>query len=259
MPEIFSRKDAIQRGAIRYFTGKPCKNGHISERYTKKSTCVDCDSERHKAENLSDEDLACRNARHAKTKKAWRAANPERTKAKQAEYRSAECPVRRKERMRIWRTANLEKIEQYKKDNIERSRELERARNRRNPEARKIARDRHKKNNPEKYKAVIAAWVEANKEAILARRKEYRKQNLARYAAHAANRRSAKINATPAWADLEKIADMYQLAASQGLTVDHIVPLQSGLVCGLHWHGNMELISMKENIAKGNRHWPDMP
>lgn len=259
MPEILNRKDAKAADAARYFTGKPCKKGHICERYTKKSTCVDCDSARHKAENLSDEALANRNSRQAKTKKSWRASNPDHTKTKSAQYRAAECPIQRKERMRVWRIANLERLEQYKKDNVERSRELARARNKRNPEAAKIIRDRYKQNNPEKYRAVIAAWEEANRDAVVARRKEYRKQNRARYTAHAANRRSAKINATPAWADLEKITDMYRRAASQGLTVDHVVPLQSDLVCGLHWHGNMELITMRENISKGNRHWPDMP
>jgi hypothetical protein len=36
------RTYAISMGEQTYFTGKPCKNGHISPRYTKSKTCVDC-------------------------------------------------------------------------------------------------------------------------------------------------------------------------------------------------------------------------
>lgn len=36
------RKEASALGEPRYFTGKPCKNGHISERNTKSGHCMDC-------------------------------------------------------------------------------------------------------------------------------------------------------------------------------------------------------------------------
>ena len=35
--------------ASRYFTGKPCKRGHVSERWTKSSICIECDRE-HRSE-----------------------------------------------------------------------------------------------------------------------------------------------------------------------------------------------------------------
>lgn len=47
--EITTRKEAIERGLPRYFTGKPCKNGHIAERVTKKCDCVECNNERNAA------------------------------------------------------------------------------------------------------------------------------------------------------------------------------------------------------------------
>ncbi len=40
--ELISRKQAIQLGLKRYFTGKPCKNGHTQERETKTGRCFDC-------------------------------------------------------------------------------------------------------------------------------------------------------------------------------------------------------------------------
>lgn len=40
--ELISRKEAVSIGLKFYFTGKPCKNGHISKRYTAKSYCLEC-------------------------------------------------------------------------------------------------------------------------------------------------------------------------------------------------------------------------
>lgn len=43
--ELLSRTDAKQQGAKRYFTGKPCKRGHIVERQVSNASCVKCLSE----------------------------------------------------------------------------------------------------------------------------------------------------------------------------------------------------------------------
>jgi len=42
MSQIFERKEALKQGLQTYFTGKPCKRGHISERFTTTWTCVSC-------------------------------------------------------------------------------------------------------------------------------------------------------------------------------------------------------------------------
>jgi len=39
---IVSRKEAIEAGAKRYFTGKPCQHGHVAERQTRGTACVEC-------------------------------------------------------------------------------------------------------------------------------------------------------------------------------------------------------------------------
>ena len=39
---IISKKDAISSGLQRYFTGKPCKNGHLAERLVSSNVCVEC-------------------------------------------------------------------------------------------------------------------------------------------------------------------------------------------------------------------------
>ena len=40
--DIISRKDAKAQGLTHYFTGKPCKHGHIAQRLTSKGICLDC-------------------------------------------------------------------------------------------------------------------------------------------------------------------------------------------------------------------------
>lgn len=40
--EIITRRQAIERRLPKYFTGEPCKNGHIAERYLVNSSCEHC-------------------------------------------------------------------------------------------------------------------------------------------------------------------------------------------------------------------------
>lgn len=40
--KVIRYKDAKRLGLKRYFTGKPCPNGHIAERYTGKRSCTAC-------------------------------------------------------------------------------------------------------------------------------------------------------------------------------------------------------------------------
>lgn len=39
---VISRDDALAAGKTRYFTGKPCKFGHIAERYVTTANCSQC-------------------------------------------------------------------------------------------------------------------------------------------------------------------------------------------------------------------------
>lgn len=73
-----------------------------------------------------------------------------------------------------------------------------------------------------------------------------------------------KLNATPKWADKGEIKRIYkrsrQLTIETGVQhhVDHIVPLKSKFVCGLHVPANLEPIPATANKAKSNLYWPDM-
>ena len=65
--------------------------------------------------------------------------------------------------------------------------------------------------------------------------------------------------ATPKWFEAAKIAALYRKANERGLHVDHIVPLKSPIVCGLHCFDNMQLLSKEQNLHKSNHRWPNMP
>jgi hypothetical protein len=77
-------------------------------------------------------------------------------------------------------------------------------------------------------------------------------------------RKRAKDKATPAWADIELMQDLYALARAltegSGIQfhVDHQVPLTSPLVCGLHNEFNLRPIPAGDNLTKHNRTWPQM-
>lgn len=117
--------------------------------------------------------------------------------------------------------------------------------------------------NKEAIAEYAKAYRAANRETLLEREKAYKKDNRPLYNALSAKRKATKLKATPAWADSEVIKGMYQLAAifnrtGMNLHVDHIVPLQSDFVCGLHCEANLQLMPASDNISKGNRYWPDM-
>jgi hypothetical protein len=68
-----------------------------------------------------------------------------------------------------------------------------------------------------------------------------------------AKRRAAKLQRTPAWADLEAIKQFY-LNCPKGYHVDHIVPLQGVNVSGFHVLNNLQYLSASENLRKSNKY-----
>ncbi len=110
-------------------------------------------------------------------------------------------------------------------------------------------------------------WREDNSEHKKKQAREYhqRTKEVSRpnRAANCARRRASKINATPSWLTLEHLKEMkkyYILAKEKELLykqkyhVDHIIPLQGSSVSGLHVPWNLQVISAKQNMKKGNKH-----
>lgn len=116
------------------------------------------------------------------------------------------------------------------------------------------------KSNIEKRRAYNRKLYENNKERYKANYKKYRSKESSKsvHNARQTRRRCSKLNATPTWADLEKIKVLYEkakwLESLTGLKyhVDHVIPLQNENVCGLHcWH-NLQIIERSCNLSKGN-------
>lgn len=103
-------------------------------------------------------------------------------------------------------------------------------------------------------------WKQSNKELHCTMVAEWRKNNLHKHAAKENRRRFAKKQASPSWANKFFIEEIYHLAmlktkmAGIEWHVDHIIPLKSDVVCGLHCEFNLQVIPAIENIKKSNRY-----
>lgn len=119
--------------------------------------------------------------------------------------------------------------------------------------------------NRDEIKRNTAAYQRENKAKKSDWERKYRSANLPAGCVRTAERKARKLLATPAWVDFEAVKAFYELArrltTDTGIPhhVDHIVPLKSKLVCGLHCEANLQAIPGAENMSKCNRSWPDMP
>lgn len=143
-----------------YFTGKPCKKGHIAPRLVSNRSCKECSYEKREA------------------------------------YENSEAYVN-------W-----------------------------------------KKNNKKK---AANAWQKRNKGSVNANTRKYQ---------------AAKLKRTPKWLSKEQhqmLKEIYQMAVDLEQVfpwkqhVDHIIPLQGKTISGLHVPWNLQIISAKDNMIKGNR------
>jgi hypothetical protein len=114
---IISRKEAKEKRLTRYFTGKPCPHGHISERYVYNWNCVDCNAEGMFKYLKNEKHREVRNERSRKWRKEnlekskeqlrnWRHANPEKANALHAKRRASKL-----QRTPSW--TNLEDIRMW--------------------------------------------------------------------------------------------------------------------------------------------------
>lgn len=144
--------------------------------------------------------------------------------------------------------------------------------------------------NKDRLLATKKAYIEANREAVKRRKRAWHEKNRERQAQMKRDRRAArteeqiaedrrKANAlarkkpverriqcvkrradqlqrTPAWADHEKIAEVYAMAdriskrAVDKVHVDHIYPLRGKTVSGLHVHNNLRVMLASFNQRK---------
>ena len=184
-----TREEAKKSGSKYYFTGQPCKHGHIAPRKTK-GVCIEC------------------------LKVEWAKGNETRADYFR-EYNKREDV---KDRKNEWYQENRETV-----INNAATRPAHVLREYRN------------------------AWKVNNKTQVLADNKVRRRKHR---------------EATPPWLTRKQkseIRQLYQIAITMTQTtgeqyvVDHIVPLRSHEVCGLHVPWNLRVITQEENLKKSNK------
>lgn len=171
--------------------------------------------------------------------------------AREYYYRHQE---RVKERARIYSKENREicseRRQVWAEKNRDKARATDRARYQRDKEKRLNLIKEWAKKNPEKRKQYCKKWDSENKD---------------NKRVHCRQRQARQRNAVPGWADINAIKKIYaearrlEVETGERHDVDHIVPLKSKLVCGLHCEANLRVTTMFENRSKNNRYWPDMP
>jgi hypothetical protein len=184
-----TREEAKKTGSKYYFTGQPCKHGHIAPRKTK-GVCIEC------------------------LKVEWVKSNETR-----ADY-----------------------FREYNK--------------------REDVKDRKNEWYQENREQVIAAsnTIPLHKKAQYKR--DWKERNTVWTRADTKTRRRKHREATPPWLTRKQkseIRQLYQIAITMTQTtgeqyvVDHIVPLRSHEVCGLHVPWNLRVITQEENLKKSNK------
>lgn len=176
-----SRKEAIASGSKTYFTGKPCKHGHVALRFAAKGTCVVCKTEWGKSEQKKQYD-----------------------------------EIRFKQKM------------------------LE------DPNYARKTYEKFMDNNPEYHKGVYTKRLEKDPERnkkLYANRREVYKEN--------ARQRKRKLKERTFKHERKDILEIYK-QRPEGYEVDHEVPINHPLVCGLHCKANLQYLTIESNRIKSN-------
>ena len=182
--------------------------------------------------------------------------------------RNAAKPGYAAEQSRKFRAENPTYTAEYNSKNRDKIREQQRKYVANNLESRRAQYRKYHEKNKEKRNAESAIYRENNREAMREMWRKYAAENPEKHRQHVMTRKAAKLKATPEWANTEfeefVMSEIYDLAVSRKKAtgfdwhVDHIVPLKSKKVCGLHCVANLRVIPSLENHRKGNRTWPDM-
>ena len=245
--EVISQREATARGLLHYFTGKPCKKGHIDKRLCSSFACMECSRIKSRAETpkrqaikaetiaqrkVEDPRIITRSEARDRGAKRYFTGDPcsrghvcERYVASknctQCVLDNARTPEHRA-KVRLYVAANKGKASawaaNYREKNIERYREMHR---------------RKRMVHGAKYAAYKALW---------------RLENQASIRAHTVNRRARKLAAGGTFRkrDIERIfaAQKGRCAAcsaciKRSWQIDHIVPLARG---GHNWPANLQLL-----------------
>ena len=213
--EKISRQEAQMQGLSRYFTGEPCKAGHIAERMVSNSMCVECKRTKEIGRYARDPDKGL--AR----KKTWRESSPE---AKESEAR-AKLKYAQTHRVQVramhkaWRNKNKDKIKGYQ-------------------EAFKASHPDYQTQNQRKWRHENPAKVRLDK---------YRRRSKDNGVFTEADIERLFVEQDG------KCANQHcrvEFTAFKRFEIDHIVPLSRD---GTNWPDNLQLLCKVCNCSKGDK------
>lgn len=215
---ISTRKQALAEGLKFYFTGKACKRGHIAKRYAT-GACFTCAQEN--------------SINHRDYRKQGGLENKDKVREINKLYRAKTPPKDRTEYHKEWYNKNREKV---------------------------LAEDKiyyleNKEKILERNKEYLVKWRADNKEHLKEYGKKKRIRRRVAIYANNAKRRADRLRARPKWTDLVAIEKIYR-DCPKGYHVDHIIPLNGELVCGLHVENNLQYLTAKDNLKKSNKFTP---
>lgn len=241
--QIITRQEAKEKGLGCYFTGKPCRRGHVDKRRTSNGTCYECQKENGNSPSRK------------KYKAQWHQENKQRLKKiRDKRYQEKKNEILQKQnayyhRNKDWILKQQAEYYYSRRDEILKERRAKYA------ALPQCERDKIYKKSRE--------WKVANHERVALTKREWAKKNQERlkpiYAAHSRTRQSKKRMACPSWVDKNQIEEIYlrrqEISNDTGVEyhVDHYYPLRGKTICGLHVPWNLQIITAEENAAKGNK------
>lgn len=232
------RQAAKAAGERFYDTGKPCKNGHLSKRYTGTGVCATC---------------AVKNTRRHQMAASWDPARQAAKDAGRRHYAAGFTCVNGHEDKRYVANGHCFGCQA--------------ARQRRYAEAHpgqeaRWARERRAK-DPSGHRAEAKRWYESNREKAREAARRWTAANIdyvRRTRIVIANRRRARIADNGGTFTIEDVERLYRaqrnccaacLAPSMQLEIDHIMPIRLG---GGSDPSNLQLLCLPCNRSKGGKH-----